>query len=108
MTPWVDVANMTLSTELGAAFPWRFVFPLMQKFVATDVSTWPEANSIEFVFQGCDCRYNPRSKQLSGLVMYSTTIGSHRYSFRNLANLLAKASPLRSGDQLAGLSADTD
>ena len=40
--------------------------------------------------------------------MYSTTIGSHRYSFRDLADLLAKASPLRSGDQLAGLSADTD
>ena len=40
--------------------------------------------------------------------MYSATIESHRYSFRDLANLLAKASPLRSGDQLAGLSADTD
>jgi ethanolamine ammonia-lyase large subunit len=40
--------------------------------------------------------------------MYSATVGSRRYSFRDLANLLAKASPLRSGDQLAGLSADTD
>jgi ethanolamine ammonia-lyase large subunit len=40
--------------------------------------------------------------------MYSATIESHRYSFCDLANLLAKASPLRSGDQLAGLSADTD
>jgi ethanolamine ammonia-lyase large subunit len=40
--------------------------------------------------------------------MYSATIGARRYNFRDLANLLAKASPLRSGDQLAGLSAGTD
>jgi len=39
--------------------------------------------------------------------MYVATIGAHRYRFRDLATLLAKASPLRSGDQLAGLSADT-
>src|SRR5690242_13256498 len=40
--------------------------------------------------------------------MYSATIGARHYKFRDIANLLAKASPLRSGDQLAGLSADTD
>jgi len=34
--------------------------------------------------------------------MYGATIGARRYTFRDLANLLAKASPLRSGDQLAG------
>ena len=39
--------------------------------------------------------------------MYSATIGARRYTFRNLADLLAKASPLRSGDQLAGLAAET-
>jgi len=39
--------------------------------------------------------------------MYSATIGARRYAFRDLADLLAKASPLRSGDQLAGLAADT-
>ena len=39
--------------------------------------------------------------------MYGATIGAHRYTFGDLATLLAKASPLRSGDQLAGLSADT-
>src|SRR5438105_2252402 len=39
--------------------------------------------------------------------MYSATIGARRYTFRDLANLLAKASPLRSGDQLAGLAAET-
>jgi ethanolamine ammonia-lyase large subunit len=39
--------------------------------------------------------------------MYSATIGVRRYTFRDLANLLAKASPLRSGDQLAGLAAET-
>ncbi len=39
--------------------------------------------------------------------MYSATIGACRYTFRNLADLLAKSSPLRSGDQLAGLTAET-
>jgi len=39
--------------------------------------------------------------------MYSATIGSHRYTFGDLKDLLAKASPLRSGDQLAGIAADT-
>lgn len=39
--------------------------------------------------------------------MYSATIGARRYAFGDLATLLAKASPLRSGDQLAGLAAET-
>jgi ethanolamine ammonia-lyase large subunit len=39
--------------------------------------------------------------------MYSATIGVRRYTFGDLATLLAKASPLRSGDQLAGLAAET-
>ena len=39
--------------------------------------------------------------------MYSATIGARRYTFRDLADLLAKASPLRSGDQLAGVAAAT-
>ena len=39
--------------------------------------------------------------------MYGATIGARRYTFGNLATLLAKASPLRSGDQLAGLAAET-
>ncbi len=39
--------------------------------------------------------------------MYSTTLGARRYTFGDLATLLAKASPLRSGDQLAGLAAET-
>src|SRR6478752_5124270 len=38
--------------------------------------------------------------------MYSATIGVRRYAFRDLADLLAKASPLRSGDQLAGVAAE--
>src|SRR5262249_36569129 len=37
--------------------------------------------------------------------MYSATIGSCRYSFGDLKTLLAKATPLRSGDQLAGIAA---
>src|SRR5215207_5117510 len=39
--------------------------------------------------------------------MYSATIGSRRYTFVDLKALMAKATPLRSGDQLAGLAAET-
>ena len=39
--------------------------------------------------------------------MYSATIGTRRYAFPELKTLLAKASPLHSGDQLAGVSAET-
>ena len=39
--------------------------------------------------------------------MYSATIGTCRYVFADLKILLAKASPLRSGDQLAGIAAAT-
>jgi ethanolamine ammonia-lyase large subunit len=39
--------------------------------------------------------------------MYAATIGPRRYTFPDLATLLAKATPLRSGDQLAGIAAAT-
>jgi ethanolamine ammonia-lyase large subunit len=39
--------------------------------------------------------------------MYAATIGPRRYTFPDLATLLAKATPLRSGDQLAGIAAET-
>src|SRR5262245_6692803 len=39
--------------------------------------------------------------------MYSATIGARRYAFADLKTLMAKASPLRSGDQLAGVCAET-
>jgi ethanolamine ammonia-lyase large subunit len=39
---------------------------------------------------------------------YAETIGSRTYRFDDLRMLLAKASPLRSGDQLAGLCAATE
>ena len=39
--------------------------------------------------------------------MYRKTVKNHGYSFENLATLMAKATPLRSGDQLAGVSART-
>ncbi len=39
--------------------------------------------------------------------MYSATIRSRRYAFRDLKNLLAKASPLRSGYQLADIAAES-
>src|SRR5271165_7199096 len=39
--------------------------------------------------------------------MHSATIGSRRYVFPDLKSLLAKASPLRSGDQLAGIAAES-
>ena len=37
--------------------------------------------------------------------MYAATIGARRYTFADLKTLLAKASPARSGDALAGLAA---
>jgi ethanolamine ammonia-lyase large subunit len=42
-----------------------------------------------------------------GPTMYSATIGTRRYRFDDLKALMAKATPLRSGDQLAGLAAET-
>jgi ethanolamine ammonia-lyase large subunit len=39
---------------------------------------------------------------------FSTTIGHKSYSFESLKSLLAKASPARSGDVLAGVAADDD
>ena len=39
--------------------------------------------------------------------MYSATIGARRYTFPDLKTLMAKASPLRSGDVLAGIAAET-
>ena len=37
--------------------------------------------------------------------MYGHTVGSARYHFADLRTLLAKATPFRSGDALAGLAA---
>ncbi|MBS0356907.1 MAG: ethanolamine ammonia-lyase subunit EutB [Proteobacteria bacterium] len=39
---------------------------------------------------------------------YTCTLGLRRYAFGDLKNLLAKASPLRSGDMLAGVAAATE
>ena len=39
---------------------------------------------------------------------YSNTVGAQRYRFPDLKTLLAKASPARSGDRLAGISADSE
>ena len=41
------------------------------------------------------------------MARYTALAGNTRYQFKNLATLLAKASPLRSGDVLAGLAAHT-
>ncbi len=39
---------------------------------------------------------------------FSHTLGQRRYVFDELTSLLAKASPLKSGDQLAGIAATSD
>jgi ethanolamine ammonia-lyase large subunit len=39
--------------------------------------------------------------------MYKHTIGQNVFVFRTLAELMAKATPLRSGDQLAGIAANS-
>ena len=43
----------------------------------------------------------------TGFSTYHATIGQRRYVFRDLKALLGKASPLRSGDQLAGIAAES-
>src|SRR3954451_20107246 len=53
----------------------------------------------------CAFRYNESSPREP--TMYSTTFGARRYTFPDLKALLAKATPLRSGDQLAGIAAET-
>ncbi|MGA2807977.1 MAG: ethanolamine ammonia-lyase subunit EutB [Terracidiphilus sp.] len=40
-------------------------------------------------------------------MMFAHTVGSTRYTFANLRELLAKATPLRSGDVLAGVAANS-
>jgi ethanolamine ammonia-lyase large subunit len=40
-------------------------------------------------------------------MMYSATVGHRRYTFPDLKTLLAKATPQRSGDRLAGVAAET-
>jgi ethanolamine ammonia-lyase large subunit len=40
--------------------------------------------------------------------MYSATVAGNRYTFPDIVALLAKASPLRSGDVLAGIAAESD
>ncbi len=42
------------------------------------------------------------------MTRYHTSIGVTSYSFGTLTNLLAKATPERSGDQLAGIAAEND
>ena len=38
---------------------------------------------------------------------YRASLGSETFHFHSLAMLLAKATPLRSGDELAGIAADS-
>ena len=42
------------------------------------------------------------------MASYRHTVGGTRYEFRDLAALLARATPARSGDRLAGLAAESD
>ncbi|MGR9106956.1 MAG: ethanolamine ammonia-lyase subunit EutB [Gammaproteobacteria bacterium] len=42
------------------------------------------------------------------MAAYHFTLGIERYQFRDLADLLARASPARSGDHLAGIAAASD
>src|SRR3954447_14128095 len=40
--------------------------------------------------------------------MYSHVVGQRRYTFPDLRTLLARATPARSGDQLAGVAAESE
>src|SRR4029079_17143152 len=50
-------------------------------------------------------RYSFRTRKQDD--MYAATIGSRRYSFGDLKTLLSRATPLRSGDEFAGLAAES-
>src|SRR5690606_18851727 len=43
----------------------------------------------------------------NAMTTYSATVQNRRYNFTSLADLLAKASPARSGDELAGVAAES-
>jgi ethanolamine ammonia-lyase large subunit len=45
---------------------------------------------------------------MSSMIPYQCLVGRRRYEFSDLRALMANASPLRSGDQLAGLAAQSD
>ena len=45
--------------------------------------------------------------RLLGPRMYTATVGARRHTFPDMKTLMAKATPLRSGDQLANLAAET-
>src|SRR5437879_12144155 len=42
------------------------------------------------------------------MTAYSRSVGGHTHRFRNLKDLMARASPARSGDTLAGIAAKDD
>src|ERR1700712_5448795 len=46
-------------------------------------------------------------RERTGPAMYAATVGERRYTFADLKTLLAKATPARSGDALAGLIAES-
>lgn len=50
---------------------------------------------------------NCYKRRVRGISMYRTTIGQRTYQFPDLKSLMAKASPARSGDYLAGVAAAT-
>src|SRR6185369_911413 len=48
-----------------------------------------------------------RRRRLEPLMVYRQAIGTTSYRFDGLRDLLAKATPPRSGDRLAGIAADS-
>src|SRR5947207_15203500 len=49
----------------------------------------------------------PHADPARKLLMYRATLGATNHVFADLRTLLARATPLRSGDQLAGIAADS-
>src|SRR5258708_7469981 len=54
-----------------------------------------------------DARKTRANRVKGAASMHAVAIGGTRYSFPDLKGLLAKASPARSGDRLAGVAAAT-
>src|SRR5689334_14423501 len=84
----------------GALGNWATRYPERRRSVEHQVGTACRCP------RGCIFRYKCSGNQL-GAAMYRATIGNRRYAFPDLKTLMARASPLRSGDVLAGVAAET-
>ena len=91
---------------------------MAEAYQANSVGAPPKSQTSKIDARRCD--YPGGASPLNGSVLislvvaidyspvYATTIGSERYGFADLRELMGRASPLRSGDLLAGVAARSE